>query len=69
MQSSNTITAETFRITPKYINLYQAIFESYEGLGILRTIDSSQGLIEIMYNSAQRNIVMEVMQSITNDLF
>lgn len=66
--SDETIFSETFKVNPKYINCYQAIFESYEGLALLRTIDPAQGIIELMYHSQQRQDIINVFKSVTEEL-
>lgn len=55
-----------YHVTPERINIVQAIFESYEGVASVRTLNPAIGEIEIMTPEANLDLVDEILRSLIN---
>ena len=60
----DTITLKA-EVNPHHINLINSIFESYEGVGILRSIDPIKGLVEVWTSSHFRDEVYNIISDIS----
>ncbi|MCB0328810.1 MAG: DUF4911 domain-containing protein [Bdellovibrionales bacterium] len=53
-------------VARKDIVFFQALFESYEGIGTVRTMDSDRGIISILSTPSSLGAVLEVLNSFKN---
>ena len=44
------------------------LLEGYEGMAVLRTIDATQGLLELLIAPAFRGTVLQILQSLANEM-
>ena len=63
-EKHNTITIKA-EVNPHHINLINSIFESYEGVGILRTKDPIKGLVEVWTSSHFKDEVYKIISDIS----
>lgn len=60
----NTITAETDKRNVAYIKY---IFEGYDGMAIITTIDSSIAVINILYSVAMEKPLQSIIKAMINE--
>jgi len=63
-EKHNTIIIKA-EVNPHHINLINSIFESYEGVGILRTKDPIKGLVEVWTSSHFKDEVYKIISDIS----
>lgn len=49
------------------IVIFQALFESYEGIGTVRTMDAEKSILSIITTSSMLDIVLDILFSRTSD--
>ncbi len=64
MDHMNTITAETDKRNVAYIKY---IFEGYDGMAIITTIDSSIAVINILYSVAMEKPLQSIIKAMINE--
>ena len=64
-KTSSTLLLDVER---SQIVFFQALFESYEGIGTIRTLDQSQGLISILTTPDCCGTVLEVLHSLPPEI-
>ena len=52
-------------ISPERIHFLKFILEGYDGLAVLSTVDSMQGIVEIKYPPEVKNDLTDLLNSIT----
>jgi|GEM_PF-2826926 len=55
-------------IPPRGVVLLQAVIESYENLGVVRTVDPRQGVICIVTTKSGVTIVLEILDSLKDSV-
>ncbi len=64
MDHMNTITAETDKRNVAYIKY---IFEGYDGMAIISTIDSSIAVINILYSVVMEKPIQNIIKAMINE--
>lgn len=58
-----------FKIKPRDIGYMKFILESYEGLGVLRTIDPRNGIVEVMVPPGLEEDSELVLEGLRDEIF
>ncbi len=56
------------RINPEYIWYVNAIFEGYEGLAVVRTIDKKKGILELLSTKDQLEEIRELLKALSEEM-
>ncbi len=57
-----------FQVDPKEIAYISFIFEAYEGIAKMRTLNAPRGLIEIFYPAINEKEVIEIIDDLKKEL-
>lgn len=66
LQRNNDLVVQ-LRVKPEYIWYVNGIFEGYDGLGVVRTIDKSTGLLEILSTKDQEEDIRELLMHLREE--
>jgi len=58
------VIAYVIYINSQKIGLLQSMIESYEGIGIVRTLDESKGLLSVLASNNHKEIVLSVLEEL-----
>ncbi|MDP6179072.1 MAG: DUF4911 domain-containing protein [Desulfatiglandales bacterium] len=56
-----------FRVDRREMNYLRVTIESYDGMAVVRTIDSGEGLIEIQISPFCENLVFDLLNSLVEE--
>ena len=58
-----------YRVDRRHINFIKFIFEAYEGIALVTTLNGDQGLIRLAVAPGCETIVMEIMADLSESIY